>query len=64
MLNAGMPPSEVAEKVFQAIVNERFYIFPHPEFMQFVRSRMENILSGTNPTFNPPLPMPGMPENT
>ena len=64
MIDAGMPPSEVAEKVFQAIVDEQFYIFPHPEFLQFVRARLENILSGTNPTFNPPVPMPRIPEDT
>jgi NAD(P)-dependent dehydrogenase (short-subunit alcohol dehydrogenase family) len=46
---AGMPPAEVAEKVFAAIQNEEFYIFPHPEFLPFVRTRMETILEQKNP---------------
>jgi NAD(P)-dependent dehydrogenase (short-subunit alcohol dehydrogenase family) len=45
----GMPPAEVAEKVFAAIENEQFYIFPHPEFLPFVRARMERILEQKNP---------------
>lgn len=46
---AGMPPAEVAEKVFAAVQNEQFYIFPHPEFLSFVRARMEAILEQRNP---------------
>ena len=46
---AGIPPAEVAEKVFAAIQNEQFYIFPHPEFLPFVRTRMETILEQKNP---------------
>ena len=45
----GIPPAEVAEKVFVAIQNEQFYIFPHPEFLPFVRTRMETILEQKNP---------------
>jgi NAD(P)-dependent dehydrogenase (short-subunit alcohol dehydrogenase family) len=47
----GMPPAEVAEKVFAAIENEQFYIFPHPEFLPYVRARMEAILAQRNPEF-------------
>jgi NAD(P)-dependent dehydrogenase (short-subunit alcohol dehydrogenase family) len=46
---AGMPPAEVAEKVFAAIQNEQFYIFPHPEFLAAARARMEAILEQRNP---------------
>src|SRR5215471_5456511 len=46
---AGMPPAEVAEKVFHAVQNEQFYIFPHPEFLDFVRARMGAILEQRNP---------------
>jgi hypothetical protein len=45
----GMPSAEVAEKVFAAIENEQFYVFPHPEFLPFVRARMEKILEQKNP---------------
>jgi NAD(P)-dependent dehydrogenase (short-subunit alcohol dehydrogenase family) len=51
----GMPPAELAEKVFAAIQDEKFYILPHPELLETVRSRMEDILAQRNPT----LAMPG-----
>ena len=46
---SGMPPAEVAEKVFTAVQNEQFYIFPHPEFLDFVRARTGAILEQRNP---------------
>lgn len=56
MIDQGMPPAEVAEKVFAAIQDEKFYIFPHPELLNVVRLRMEDILEQRNPT----LAMPDM----
>lgn len=50
LLAAGSPPSLVADIVFEAIRNDRFYIFPHPEWKQFIRARMEGILEERNPT--------------
>jgi NAD(P)-dependent dehydrogenase (short-subunit alcohol dehydrogenase family) len=41
---------EVAELVFQAVKEERFYIFPHPEMKELVRLRMEDILLERNPS--------------
>ena len=55
-VDQGMPPAEVAEKVFAAIQDERFYILPNPELLAPVRSRMEDILEQRNPT----LAMPDM----
>ena len=52
----GMPPTEVAEKVFAAIQDEKFYILPHPELLEVVRLRMQDILEQRNPT----LAMPDM----
>ena len=46
----GMPPLELARYVFEAIREERFYILPHPEFKEHVRTRMEDILEERNPT--------------
>ncbi len=46
---SGMPPTEVAEKVFTAVQNEQFYIFPHPEFLDFFRARTQAILEQRNP---------------
>lgn len=53
LIAAGSPPSLVAEIVFDAIRNERFYILPHPEWKQFIRTRMEDILEERTPSFGP-----------
>jgi NAD(P)-dependent dehydrogenase (short-subunit alcohol dehydrogenase family) len=50
LLAAGSPPSMVADVVFDAIRNERLYIFPHPEWKQYIRARMEDIVEERNPT--------------
>ncbi|HVN84869.1 MAG TPA: SDR family NAD(P)-dependent oxidoreductase [Candidatus Binatia bacterium] len=44
LLANGSPPSMVADVVFEAIRNERFYIFPHPEWKRHIRTRMDDIL--------------------
>ncbi len=49
MIESGKSPEEVAEAVFAAIRDERFYILPHPEVAPLVRRRMEGILSGFEP---------------
>jgi NAD(P)-dependent dehydrogenase (short-subunit alcohol dehydrogenase family) len=54
LVAAGKPPSEVADLVLEAIREERFYIFPHPEVLANVRARMENILAQRNPTLELP----------
>lgn len=41
--------AEVAGKVFDAISAGQFYIYSHPKALGNVQSRMENIVSGTNP---------------
>ena len=46
---SGMPPPELAEKVFAAISERRFYILTHPEMKPIIRARMENILEDRNP---------------
>jgi len=48
-LEAGMPPAEVADRVFEAIEEERFYILTHPEFMPLIEARMAAIVQGHNP---------------
>ncbi len=53
-LAAGLPPATVAALVVQAIREERFYVFPHPEVTRTrVRERMEAILEGRVPTLAP-----------
>ena len=53
-VGAGLPPSDVAGKVVDAIRDERFWVFPHPETLDSVRTRMDSVLSETNPVFAPP----------
>jgi len=52
LVNAGIPPSEVAERVSNAIRDERFYVFPHPEMLGMVRERVEGVLAERNPVFD------------
>ncbi len=47
---AGMPPGHVADVVFEAIRKDQFYILTHPEWQGSIRTRMEDILQGRNPT--------------
>ena len=49
-VEAGMPPREVADKVFDAIKEGRFYVLTHPESKERIRMRMEDILLERNPT--------------
>jgi len=49
LLKSGLEPSEVANKVLDAIREERFYILTHPEMTPIVQHRMEDIVEGRNP---------------
>ncbi len=46
----GMSPGHVAEHVFSAIRENKFYIFTHPEFKKMIQLRMDDILQERNPT--------------
>ena len=48
-----MPPHQVADIVFQAIRDEKFYILTHPELKEAIRVRMEDILQERHPTYGP-----------
>ncbi len=50
-VEAEMPPHQVADIVFKAIRDERFYILTRPELKEAVRVRMEDILQERNPTY-------------
>ncbi|MEX2245097.1 MAG: SDR family NAD(P)-dependent oxidoreductase [Dehalococcoidia bacterium] len=45
----GMPPSEVARHVFEAIEQRRFYVLTHPEHNPRLQLRAEAILAGGPP---------------
>lgn len=49
-LHAAMDPGNVASQVWDAIVNDTFYILPHPGFDEIVRDRVDRILSRGAPT--------------
>lgn len=40
---------EVARQIFDAMTNKRFYVFTHPDMLQFVAARMESILEQRDP---------------
>jgi NAD(P)-dependent dehydrogenase (short-subunit alcohol dehydrogenase family) len=46
----GISPSQVADDVFNAIRDEKFYILTHPESKVLVKHRMEAILQERNPS--------------
>jgi hypothetical protein len=48
-IEAGLSSREVADQVFNAIRQERFYILTHPEVKSSVQERMEAILQERNP---------------
>jgi len=50
----GAEPSMVADHIVNAIRDERFYVFTHPQEMPAIRSRMEGILAEENPTLDLP----------
>jgi NAD(P)-dependent dehydrogenase (short-subunit alcohol dehydrogenase family) len=49
-METAMPPAHVADAVFQAIRDERFYILTHPEGEDWIRTRLDDILQQRNPT--------------
>ena len=48
-VDTGMPPHQVADHVFNAIRDEKFYIQTHPEWLPAIKLRVDNLLSGENP---------------
>lgn len=50
MAENGLSPHNIADMVFAAIREDKFYIITHPELKDMVRQRMEDILEERNPT--------------
>jgi len=48
----GMPPATLAEKVFEAIRADRFWILTHPEFTPVFEHRFHKMMAGENPDMN------------
>jgi NAD(P)-dependent dehydrogenase (short-subunit alcohol dehydrogenase family) len=48
-IKGGMPPSEVADKVFNAIRDDQFYVITHDTFDEPIQNRFDSIASRSNP---------------
>jgi NAD(P)-dependent dehydrogenase (short-subunit alcohol dehydrogenase family) len=49
VVKKGLPPQRVAEQVFDAIRDEKFYILTHPEWKPLIQKRVDSILQDRNP---------------
>ena len=50
LIESGMDPSEVAGKVIDAMYKERFWVLSHPELLEHVNHRNEQLANLENPT--------------
>lgn len=50
-IDQGMSPLQVAEQVFAAVREQRFWIFTHPEFKPAYRQHSEALLEERNPVY-------------
>ena len=48
-IEAGVPPLQVADVVFEAIRKEQFYVLPSPEWIELIQLRTDNLLRLENP---------------
>jgi len=51
---SGLDPSVMADRVFEAIQQDRFYILAEDSWRNACNTRLEDIRLGRNPTFSPP----------
>lgn len=58
-IDEGVQPGAVADLVLEAVRSDRFWVFPHPDFVELAMERFHSIGEGLNPT--QPEQMPGMP---
>jgi NAD(P)-dependent dehydrogenase (short-subunit alcohol dehydrogenase family) len=50
-LEAAMSPEAVADEVFSAIREEKFYILTHPEYTPAIEARLADALAGASPRY-------------
>lgn len=55
LVAGGTDPAGIGEAVITAIRDEKFYILPHSEWKEQVRTRMEDIIGERNPSTEPGL---------
>ena len=58
-IDEGMTPGIVADLVLDAVRDQKFWVFPHPDFLQIAIDRFHRIEEGVNPVA--PEDTPGMP---
>jgi hypothetical protein len=58
VIDEGTQPGFVADLVVDSISEGRFWVFPHPEFVEQAMERFHAIGEGRNPA--PPAQLPGM----
>ncbi len=58
-IDEGTQPAFVADLVIDAVSSGRYWVFPHPEFVELAIERFHRIAEGLNPEI--PEEMPGMP---
>jgi NAD(P)-dependent dehydrogenase (short-subunit alcohol dehydrogenase family) len=59
VIDEGMPPAAVADLVANAVEAERFWVLPHPEFVDLAVQRWHDIAEGINPRTD--VRVPGLP---
>jgi NAD(P)-dependent dehydrogenase (short-subunit alcohol dehydrogenase family) len=58
-IDEGMPPAAVADLVVDAVRAGRYWVFPHPDFVEIAMARFHGIGEGVDP--QPAEHVPGMP---
>jgi NAD(P)-dependent dehydrogenase (short-subunit alcohol dehydrogenase family) len=62
VIDEGMPPAAVADLVADAVESDRFWVLPHPDFVELAVRRWHDIAEGANPRLD--LEVPGLPPTT
>ena len=58
-IDEGVTPAAVADQVADAIESGRYWVFPHPEFVEMAAQRWSTIAEGQNPELQ--VDVPGLP---
>jgi NAD(P)-dependent dehydrogenase (short-subunit alcohol dehydrogenase family) len=58
-IDEGMTPAAIADLVAEAVVGRRFWVLPHPDFVEIAVQRWHSIAEGRDPELGGD--MPGMP---
>ena len=53
MSSGRVSAAEVAQMVFDAVDQQRFYVYSHPQALGSVRTRLDDIVGGRNPITSP-----------